>query len=85
MVGLLQAQLDRPKGPDQTAAYAQRQWLEGSMTNFDYLTFLNKLAGRSFNDLMQYPVFPFVLRDYESDVLDLENSASFRYMHFTAV
>ncbi|XP_076442605.1 lysosomal-trafficking regulator-like isoform X2 [Babylonia areolata] len=79
VVGLLQAQLDRPKGQqDQTATHAQRLWLEGSMTNFDYLTFLNKLAGRSFNDLMQYPVFPFVLRDYQNEELDLENSVSFR-------
>lgn len=78
VLGLLQAQLDRPKGQEQTAAHAQKRWLEGSMTNFDYLTFLNKLAGRSFNDLMQYPVFPFVLRDYESEDLDLENSMSFR-------
>ena len=78
VVGLLLGQLDRPKEPGQTAAHVQRLWLEGSMTNFDYLTSLSKLAGRSFNDLMQYPVFPFVLRDYDSEELDLENSASFR-------
>ncbi|KAL8559615.1 hypothetical protein ACOMHN_008326 [Nucella lapillus] len=78
VLGLLQAQLDRPKGLEQTAAHAQKMWLDGAMTNFDYLTFLNKLAGRSFNDLMQYPIFPFVLRDYESEELDLENSATFR-------
>ena len=29
---------------------------------------LNTLAGRSYNDLMQYPVFPWVLSDYESEV-----------------
>lgn len=40
--------------------------------------FLNKLAGRSFNDLMIYPVYPFVLRDYTSDVLDLSSGDSFR-------
>ena len=34
-------------------------WQEGAITNFDYLIQLNKLAGRTFNDLMQYPVFPF--------------------------
>ena len=27
------------------------------------LSFLNKMAGRSYNDLMQYPIFPFVLAD----------------------
>ena len=53
-------------------------WRERSITNFDYLMFLNKLAGRSFNDLMIYPVYPFVLSDYESDELDLTNASCFR-------
>jgi len=29
---------------------------------------LNTLAGRSYNDLMQYPVFPWVISDYTSTV-----------------
>ncbi|KAF8386740.1 hypothetical protein PRIPAC_75882 [Pristionchus pacificus] len=53
-------------------------WRHGGTTNFDYLMQLNKLAGRSFNDLMQYPVFPFVLADYTSTVLDLTKPSSFR-------
>ncbi|GMR32661.1 hypothetical protein PMAYCL1PPCAC_02856 [Pristionchus mayeri] len=53
-------------------------WRHGGATNFDYLMQLNKLAGRSFNDLMQYPVFPFVLSDYTSTVLDLTKPSSFR-------
>jgi hypothetical protein len=40
--------------------------------------FLNKLAGRSFNDLMIYPVYPFVICDYRSDVLDLNSAESYR-------
>lgn len=39
---------------------------------------LNTLAGRSLNDLTQYPIFPFILADYSSEELDLTNSASFR-------
>ena len=39
---------------------------------------LNKLAGRTFNDLMQYPVFPFVLADYRSEELDLLSPSSYR-------
>ncbi|VDK72163.1 unnamed protein product [Litomosoides sigmodontis] len=53
-------------------------WREGTITNFEYLMQLNKLAGRSYNDLMQYPVFPFVLSDYKSSILDLSNPMSFR-------
>ena len=29
---------------------------------------LNTLAGRSYNDLMQYPVFPWIIADYDSPV-----------------
>lgn len=52
--------------------------LTGHMTNFEYLTQLNKLAGRSFNDLMQYPVFPFILSNYTADILSLNDPSSFR-------
>ena len=51
---------------------------DGTLTNFDYLMQLNKLAGRTFNDLMQYPAFPFILADYSSEELDLSDSKSFR-------
>jgi len=54
------------------------RWRDGLISNFDYLTELNKKAGRSFNDLMQYPIFPFILSDYEHNHLDLEDQASFR-------
>ena len=40
----------------------------GEITNFEYLMCLNTLAGRSYNDLMQYPVFPWILADFDSEV-----------------
>ncbi|KAK3604703.1 hypothetical protein CHS0354_008265 [Potamilus streckersoni] len=54
------------------------QWEDGRLTNFEYLTHLNKAAGRSFNDLMQYPVFPFILKDYTSETLDLKDPSIYR-------
>eukprot|EP01114_Cavostelium_apophysatum_P014246 TRINITY_DN3646_c0_g1_i2.p1 TRINITY_DN3646_c0_g1~~TRINITY_DN3646_c0_g1_i2.p1 ORF type:complete len:2996 (+),score=922.89 TRINITY_DN3646_c0_g1_i2:247-9234(+) len=54
------------------------RWKKGLISNFEYLMHLNTLAGRSFNDLTQYPVFPFVLADYSSQELDLTNPATFR-------
>ncbi|XP_037677522.1 lysosomal-trafficking regulator isoform X2 [Choloepus didactylus] len=53
-------------------------WYTGQITNFEYLTHLNKHAGRSFNDLMQYPVFPFILADYVSETLDLNDPSIYR-------
>ncbi|XP_067210662.1 lysosomal-trafficking regulator isoform X3 [Linepithema humile] len=53
-------------------------WRSGALTNWEYITCLNKLAGRSYNDLMQYPVFPFVLADYISEKIDLNNPKIYR-------
>lgn len=39
---------------------------------------LNSLAGRSYNDLMQYPVFPWILANYDSEFLDLSEPSNFR-------
>jgi len=57
---------------------AMRRWAKGEISNFHYLMLVNTMAGRTFNDLTQYPVFPWVLADYTSDELDLNNPASFR-------
>jgi len=48
------------------------------MSNFDYLMLLNSYAQRSFQDLTQYPVMPWVVKDYKSETLDLSNPAVFR-------
>lgn len=53
-------------------------WRSGSVSNYDYLTFLNDYAGRTLVDFSQYPVFPWVIADYSSSALDLDNPASFR-------
>ena len=57
---------------------AMRRWAKGDISNFHYLMLVNTMAGRTFNDLTQYPVFPWVLADYTSEELDLNNPASFR-------
>lgn len=55
-----------------------KKWRIGEMSNFYYLMALNTLAGRTFNDLTQYPVFPWVIADYESETLDLSDPKSYR-------
>jgi len=42
-------------------SYVTELWRNRLISNFEYLMQLNHFAGRSFNDLTQYPVFPFVL------------------------
>ncbi|KAI4307513.1 hypothetical protein L6164_030691 [Bauhinia variegata] len=60
------------------AETARDSWRRRDITNFEYLMILNTLAGRSYNDLTQYPVFPWVLADYSSEVLDFNRSSTFR-------
>ncbi|XP_029333896.1 WD repeat and FYVE domain-containing protein 3 isoform X6 [Mus caroli] len=55
-----------------------QRWERGEISNFQYLMHLNTLAGRSYNDLMQYPVFPWILSDYDSEEVDLTNPKTFR-------
>ncbi|CAH8629332.1 unnamed protein product [Schistosoma mattheei] len=55
-----------------------QRWEHGELSNFEYLMYLNTQAGRSYNDLIQYPVFPWVLADYESEELDLSRPETFR-------
>ncbi|XP_057452710.1 BEACH domain-containing protein C2-like [Lotus japonicus] len=38
----------------------------------------NTLAEPSYNDITQYPVFPWILSDYSSESLDLSNPSSYR-------
>ncbi|XP_043114595.1 neurobeachin isoform X8 [Puntigrus tetrazona] len=55
-----------------------QRWQRREISNFEYLMFLNTIAGRTYNDLNQYPVFPWVLTNYESEELDLTVPANFR-------
>ena len=53
-------------------------WTNGAISNFDYLMSLNILSGRSFNDICQYPVMPWVISNYTSAELDLTDKSNFR-------
>ncbi|KAF2236002.1 beach-domain-containing protein [Viridothelium virens] len=57
---------------------ATRRWVRGEISNFHYLMLVNTMAGRTFNDLTQYPVFPWVLSDYTCEELDLSDPRTFR-------
>ncbi|KAG2260444.1 hypothetical protein Bca52824_079738 [Brassica carinata] len=58
-----------------------KRWQNGEISNFHYLMHLNTLAGRGYSDLTQYPVFPWVLADYDSESLDLSDPKTFRKLH----
>ena len=49
------------------------EWQNYSISTLEYLMWLNIYSGRSFNDLTQYPVFPWVLTNYEKKSLNIGN------------
>ena len=61
-----------------TAAGLTQKWKQRKISNFEYLMKLNTLAGRSYNDLTQYPVFPWIIKDYKSDYIDLNDISIYR-------
>jgi hypothetical protein len=67
--------------PDHFSQYIrsyQKRWKNCEISNFEYLMIINKCASRSFNDISQYPVFPWVLKDYSSSELKLEDQLIYR-------
>ena len=61
-----------------SATALTQAWETREISNFDYLMHLNTIAGRSYNDLGQYPVFPWIIADYVSTELKLRDPATYR-------
>ena len=56
-------------------------WKEWKLTNYELLMWLNIYGNRSFNDISQYPVFPWVLNDYKDPLKnELDQSYNLRDM-----
>ena len=49
-----------------------KSWKNWEISNFDFLMWLNIFGNRSYNDISQYPVFPWILINYE-DPLQVEH------------
>ena len=54
------------------------KWVRREISNFEYLMQINTIAGRTYNDFNQYPVFPWVIKDYTSSTLDPDNPSIYR-------
>lgn len=55
-----------------------KRWQMRQVSNFEYLMYMNTLGGRSFNDISQYPVFPWVICNMTSPTLDLTDPTIYR-------
>ena len=50
------------------------KWAKWEISTLKFLMILNLYANRSYNDINQYPVFPWIITDYSSDILETQNS-----------
>ena len=50
---------------------AIEKWSNGFVNTYSYVMILNTLSGRTYNNLAQYPVYPWILKDYFSTEIDL--------------
>ncbi|KAJ3438053.1 lysosomal-trafficking regulator [Anaeramoeba flamelloides] len=57
-------------------------WKTRKISNFQYLMWLNTLASRTYNDLNQYPIFPYLVSNYNDPELDFSNKNDFRNLRF---
>ena len=55
-----------------------KKWVNGEISNFEYLMKLNLFSGRTFHDASLYPIFPWIITDFTSEKLDLSSEKSFR-------
>ena len=49
-------------------------WIDRKISNFEYLMWLNFVAGRSYQDLTQYPVLPWVFIGFDNPELTNPNN-----------
>ena len=52
-------------------------WKKRNISTFSYLYYLNMLSGRTYNDLRQYPIFPFIITK-SSDCFFLKDEQFYR-------
>ena len=53
-------------------------WSNGIISNIDYIMLLNTLAGRTYNDLSQYLILPWIIQDYSSKDVKLNKQDFYR-------
>eukprot|EP01064_Diplonema_japonicum_P005056 TRINITY_DN13360_c0_g1_i1.p1 TRINITY_DN13360_c0_g1~~TRINITY_DN13360_c0_g1_i1.p1 ORF type:complete len:2743 (+),score=558.02 TRINITY_DN13360_c0_g1_i1:1352-9580(+) len=66
--------------PDHAATLGDltQMWRVRMLTNYDYILTVNAVAGRTFSDLNQYPVIPWVLASYDTPTIDLSDRSVYR-------
>ena len=60
-----------------------KKWKNSLISNYQYLLYLNKYSGRTFNDINQYPIFPWIILTKEfTDNFENNREIYFRDMNY---
>ena len=51
----------------------QDEWKKNKISNLEYLMWLNIFSNRSYRDITQYPIFPWILENYDLNNKTLEH------------
>lgn len=54
------------------------KWASRAISNFQYIMHINTYSGRSFNSASTYPIFPWIISDYKSSTLNINDLTFFR-------
>ena len=54
------------------------KWTSGYLNTYSYIMILNTISGRTYNDIAQYPVYPWIISNYSTNELDLTDPSSYR-------
>ena len=54
------------------------EWQKNNISTLEYLMWLNIYSGRSFNDLTQYPIFPWIITNYSDDTENISIETDLR-------
>ena len=61
---------------------AIEKWSNGFVNTYSYIMILNTLSGRTYNNLAQYPIYPWILKDYSSSEIDLNEPMTYRDLSY---
>ena len=80
VIGFENSSVVEPKRKEKKIKISKKieSWKEWKITNYELLMWLNIFGNRSFNDISQYPVFPWILNNYQ-DPLKNENEEEEKY------
>ena len=59
-----------------------QMWLDGEISNYEYLLRLNMFCGRSFRHPALYPIFPWIIIDFGNDHINVEQMEMFRDLKY---